>query len=112
MHNSQKIWKTVNKILNKANKSNNTIPNQILDNNGKFQSDLHVISNMFNDYFAQVGPSMAKDIPPAKHNYINNISSTPYSFYLKPVTQEEIIHQLQNLNSSKSTAANDIPIKF
>ena len=69
---------------------------------------VHVVSNMFNDYFAQVGPSMAKDIPPAKHNYINNISSTPYSFYLKPETQQEIIHQLQNLNSSKSTATNDI----
>ena len=77
MHNSQKIWKTINKILNKANKSNNMIPNQILDNNGVLQSDLHELSNMFNDYFAQVGPSMAKDIPPAKHNYINNISSTP-----------------------------------
>ena len=112
MHNSQKIWKTINKILNKANKSNNTIPNQILDNNGVLQLDLHVIRNMFNDYFAQVGPSMAKDIPPAKHNYINNISSTPYSFYLKPVTQEEIIHHLQNLNTSKSTTTNDIPIKF
>ena len=47
MHNSQKIWKTINKILNKANKSNNTIPNQILDSNGVLQSDLHVISNMF-----------------------------------------------------------------
>ena len=46
---------------------------------------------------------MAKDIPPAKHNHINNISSTPYSFYLKPVTQEKIIHQLQYLNISKST---------
>ena len=98
MHNSQKIWKTINKILNKTNKSNNTIPNQILDNNGVLQSDLRVISNMFNDYFAQVGPSMAKDIPPGKHNYINNISSSPYLVYLKPVTQEEIIQQLQNLN--------------
>ena len=55
---------------------------------------------------------MVKDIPPAKHSYINNISSTPYSFYLKPVTQDEIINHLQNLNSSKSTATNEISIKF
>ena len=55
---------------------------------------------------------MAKDIPTAKHCYIKNISNTPYSFYLKPITQEEIIPQLQNLNSAKSAAPNNIPIKF
>ena len=54
---------------------------------------------------------MAENIPPAKHNYINNISSALYSFYLK-MGQEKIIHQLPNLDSTKSSATNGIPTKF
>ena len=54
---------------------------------------------------------MAKDIPPAKSSYINNITSTPYSFYLSPIT-EEIFYHIRNLNSRKCTGINNIPIKF
>ena len=85
MHNFQKVWKTINEILNKVPKRNNLRIHQILDNKGVIHTDPPAISNTFNNYFAEVGPSMAKDIPPAKSNYINNITSI-YNilFLLKP----------------------------
>ena len=111
MHNSPKIWKTVNEILNKELKRNNLCINQILDKKGVIHTDPTAISNTFNNYFAEVGPSMAKDIPPAKSNCINNITSTTYSFYLSPTTKE-IFYQTRNLNSRKCIGINNIPIKF
>ena len=62
MHNSQKVWKTINEILNKVPKRNNLRIHQILDNKGVIHTDPPAISNTFNNYFAEVGPSMAKDI--------------------------------------------------
>ena len=112
MHNSQKIWKTYNEILNEVSKTNNLCINQILDKKGVIHTDPTEISKTFNNYFAEVGLSMAKDIPPAKSNYINNIASTPYSFYLNPITEEEILYHIRNLNSRKCSGINNIPIKF
>ena len=59
MHNSQKIWKTINEILNKVSKRNNLCINQILDKKSVIHTDPTAISNTFNNYFAEVGPSMA-----------------------------------------------------
>ena len=75
MHNSQKICKTTNEILNKVRKRNNLCINQILDKKGAIHTDPTAISNTFSNYFAEVGPSIAKDIPPAKSNYISLIIS-------------------------------------
>ena len=54
MHNSQKIWKTINEVLNKVPKRNNLCINQILDKKGVIHTDPPAISNTFNNYFAEV----------------------------------------------------------
>ena len=112
MHNSRKVWKTVNEILNKVPKRNNLCIHQIFDNKGMIYTDPHAISNAFNHYFAEVGSSMAKNIPLAKSNYIDYITSTSYSFYLSPITEKEILYHIRNLKSTKCTGINNIPIKF
>ena len=111
MHNSQKIWKTINEILNQVPERKSLCINQILDKKGVIHTDPTAISNTFNNYFAEVGPSMAKNISFAKSKYINNITSTPYSFYFSPIT-EEILYHIRNLSSKKCTSINNIPIKF
>ena len=111
MHKSQKVWKPINEIQNKVPTRNNLCINQILDK-GVIHTDPPAINNTFNNYFPEVGPSMAKDILLARSNFINNITSTPYSFYLSPITEEEILYHIRNINSRKFTGINNIPIKF
>ena len=58
--------------------------------NGKSTDDANVIANKFNEYFAQIGPNLAKMIPKngpsfsefLKGNYIQ-------TFYVKPIQTED-----------------------
>ena len=72
------------------------------------------ISNLFNKYFTSIGPKLASKLNFDKSNVAptNFISSVPYSFFLKPITEVEIIGHLRNLQLSKSTGTDGIPIKY
>ena len=69
---------------------------------------------MFNKFFASIGPKLARKLNFDKSNIAptNFISSVPYSFFLKPITEVEVIGYLRNLQVSKSTGTNGIPIKY
>ena len=54
---------------------------------------------------------MASVISPKDINK-TSLSSLPQSLFLTLITEQEIIMQLNILNPNKSTAVNDIPIKF
>ena len=54
---------------------------------------------------------MASVISPKDINK-TSLPSMPQSLFLTPITEQEITMQLNILNPNKSTAVNDIPIKF
>ena len=54
---------------------------------------------------------MASVISPKDINK-TSLPSLPQSLFLTPITEQEIIMQLNILNPNKSSAVNDIPIKF
>ena len=62
------------------------------------------IANSFNNYFANIGPSLANDIP----NLSNDTFSTYLTYvvgdtlFLKHVTQAEIINLVNNTKSKKN----------
>ena len=72
------------------------------------------ISNLFNKYFASIGPKLASKLNFDNSNIapMNFIGSVPYSFFLKSITEVEVIGHLRNLQVSKSTGTNGIPIKY
>ena len=74
------------------------------------------ISNTFNDYFSTVAKSLSDNIPNPSEAYDCSpstlIKNTCYSFFLKPVTEKQILYHLRNLNPSKSSGMQGIPIKF
>ena len=109
-HNNNKVWKIINDIINYKTKKLGSIPEIIIDSN-KLQSNRFNINCAFNEYFANNGAKMASVISPKDMNK-TLLPSLPESLFLTPITEQEIITQLNILNPNKSTAVNDIPIKF
>ena len=71
--NPKKMWKKVNELTNRNVKSTNI--NEISDD-GNIVTEPRQIANIFNNFFTDIGPKLAKDLP--EHNQI------PES-YVKPL---------------------------
>ena len=70
------------------------------------------ISNVLNDYFINVADNIAKAIPRVSKTPVDDLKApNPYSTLLSPTTKFEIEDVTWNLDSTKSIAANSIPIK-
>jgi hypothetical protein len=59
------MWKKVNVLTNRNVKS--TIVNEISDD-GNIVTEPREIANIFNTFFTEIGPKLAKDLP--EHNQI------------------------------------------
>ena len=71
------------------------------------------IVNAFNDYFANIGPNVAKTIPAANTTPLRYMPNPLCnSFALFPVTPHEIIDEINNLDPSKSVGPFSVPIKL
>ena len=70
---------------------------------GEKITDPNAIANRFNDYFVNIGPSLAKKLPNSKtafNKYLTN--SCKNSFFISPITKYELENEINNLNSKKS----------
>ena len=68
--------------------------------NGRDVTDDHDIANYFNQYFANVGPNLAKNIPNSSSTYqasLNHLCDN--SIFLQPVTENEILTIIKALNN-------------
>ena len=64
-------------------------------------TDQNIIANKFNDFFTNVGPSLAKLKPQSNHgpkSYLNN--RIDESIYLNPVTEHDTSKVIENLKTS------------
>ena len=74
------------------------------------------MANMLNNYFSEIGQKLAANIELT--NSANILSCTSFvtqrctSFYLQPITESDIIKHIRQLNPSKSTGPDGIPIKY
>ena len=85
-NNIKATWDVVNSVIKKRNNSN--FPN-VFSQNGKSIKDSVAIANGFNNFFVNVGPNLAKDIP--KFENINVVDymdgSNENSMFLLPVDE-------------------------
>ena len=80
---------------------------------GNISSDPTEISNISNEYFANVADFLAKNIPKTPNpalDYLKN--KNPNSIFLTPVTHMGIEDIISNLDSSKSIGPFSIPINL
>ena len=107
--NIKMTWKLIGTIVNRKRKNNITIPKLIYNN--KCFTNRNDICNKLNEYFINVGPKLACQLPS-----ISNADPTKYinctlqsSFIFRSVSAYEVHDLMQGLNKNKSTIG--IPIK-
>ena len=97
-NNLRKSWNIIKEVINK--KRNQSAPPLSINVDGRESDDPSIVSRAFNDYFVNVGPSLAQSIPVSNippSSLINTPVAT--SMYIRPVTVQElrnIIHEMKN----------------
>ena len=107
--NSKKVWNGIKQIIRfKPPTSHRTI--KITTNNNDI-TDRHMIADMFNIFFANIGKDLACSIPNVDMSPLEYLK-TPLcnSFFISPTTAEEIESEITKVKSSKATGPFSIPV--
>ena len=69
------------------------------------------IANEFNNYFVNVGPSLADNIPATDihfSQYLSDSNNVKHSLFLNPVTEDEIVQVVAQLKPKKSKGHDEL----
>ena len=111
LNNGKRIWKGIKQIIRSPSQERQAI-NKILLNDIEL-TDQTLIANAFNNYFAKIGSDLASTIPSVDKSAYEWMSSSPQdSFFLSPITPEEIETEISNLKIGKATGPSSIPVSI
>ena len=106
MENSKNTWKTIHEVINKT--ENKTLPDYMI--NDIHVTDLTLIVNHFNKYFAMIGSNVASNIdtPPncSYKDYLKMDFGTNFKF--NTVTEAKVQSIIDQLNSKSSSGYDGI----
>ena len=113
--NTQQVWKHLRYVV--PGKDKNNCINKIKVDDNIESTDPQVISNTLNNYFANIGPSLAKKIeePDDLQGHDTNVSVNDTEctkFTLKPVSHECVLEHIQSLSENKATGVDNISAKL
>ena len=111
--NIKKSWALVNNLLGRNSKS--TIINEIRRDNNIF-TDKISIANQLNDYFVNIGPSLAMEVekngPTTERPEVGDSDGGPDTiFRFSEISVDQVLNNLKQLIVSKSTGIDKIPAK-
>ena len=92
-------WKAINSILSSSN-SPRTIKSILCNNIESFERD--EIAKLFNQYFSSIPVELENSLPASDVDPLSFVKKNNNTFFLFPVTANEIIHVTNNLKNSKS----------
>jgi hypothetical protein len=80
------------------------LPKEFIGNSpGEKITDPKSIANRFNDYFVDIGQGLAKKLSNSKTNFDKYLTnSCKGSFFINPITKDELENEINNLNSKNS----------
>lgn len=112
--NMKKTWKLINDTVKRKSKKNHSKSHvSKICYKGREFTSAKDISDKFNEYFQDVGPSLASKISPSKKNYKDYLKDRVESkFFLRPTTFHEVSELIEELDSHKALGLGDIPIKL
>ena len=90
----KKSWKVLGELM--GNKKNRYESISLMDENVEI-FDAHEVANKFADYFGNVGKNLDEALPNTSENPCSNIVRNYHSFYLFPVTPNELMKIISNL---------------
>jgi len=111
-----KQWKIINEIIGRKRKCiNSNIPSKIVNHQtGKQISCPQEICNEFNTFFTHIGQSISNTIsvPSTTKNLFATIPQCKPSFFFTPISANEILIEIGQLQDSKSPGLDKIHNKF
>ena len=100
--NLKQTWKLIGTLVKRKTKGQ-TFPTRITHNNRTFTQEKD-IAELFNNFFVNIGPTLAKEIKTDHTDPLQYIESTPSnSFYLAPVTQTQVFKLFAGLKGNKAS---------
>jgi len=93
-NNLRKSWELIKDIIGKNKSAGMTYRLEI---NGREVNDPVEIAEAFNDYFVNVGPTLANNIPPTNINPLHSVQTSDGSFFLTPTDSLEVTDIVRNL---------------
>ena len=109
--NIKQTWKILNEVIHKSN-SGKPFPRDFLVN-GKLSSNPQEIVNGFNDYFTSIGQSISENIDVPHTDFSRHMSDRhAKSFFMEPVTPEELITIAKSLKAKSSKGHDNISTKL
>ena len=109
--NTRKRWQGVRKII--SLKSSSSTKPISLEIDGTVTSDPFQVANFFNSFFSSVAESVRSKIPKSDKHFSEFLQNqNPDSFFLAPVTPDEVSKLIQSLSPSKSSGPISIPTKI
>ena len=112
-HGDQKrSWKIINSLLNKNNEK--SPPSYEFNCENIIISDCKLIADKFNNYFVNIGKTLAEKIQPSKKTYkeyMCNLPSNINSCGFDLTSNFEIINVTKNLKNCDSSGFDEIPTK-
>ena len=109
-NNMKKTWKGINDLIRSNNKS--TKVNYILQNNQSI-TEPKIMANAFNNFFANVGPTIDKEIPKtpiSPLSFLRNLVFNDFTF--KETTISEVMTIVLKLDVTKSSGPSMVPINI
>ena len=105
------LWKTLGSIISKKNKQ--TKINKLKIEN-KITNDPIQIANAVNDFFTNIGPTLANKFKNSNQNSFNKFMGESYkqSMYLHKTNSDEIMKLISNLDSKKSPGYDELTATF
>ena len=105
-HDMKKTWQNINKLINK-NSQCNQFPESFSDGTCQYKTNVE-IANGFNNYFINIGNSLAQDIPDTQTTASDYLLTAPIpnSLFITPTTPDEI-NEVINKLKPKSSAGHD-----
>ncbi len=106
--NMKEMWRTIKKFWPYLNKSSTSPKSETPE-------ELSAIANSFNDFFVNVGPSQAAQIPPVANpdpNIVPNIGHNPPVFEFVEPSLEEIVSIIQELAPTNACSLDGITLRL
>ena len=107
--NLKETWKLLNSIINKKKKTMQV--GHEFENKGESITGDEHIANGFNDYFVNVGPSLADNIPATDtqfSQYLSASTNVKNSLFLNPVTEVEMLQLVAKVKPKKSKVHDEL----
>lgn len=110
----KRTWKEINNLLNRV-KANDSFPSTFIIDDCEV-SDIRVIADKFNDFFLNIGLTMANSVPPPSDTnlvfskFLSGVNEVLFEF--SPISEDDVLKYIDSLSTKSSYGYDHISTKL